>query len=60
METTHNINNGRFFFQVRFHLGSGINGNPFIVEFLYIDIIVVRFHLGSGINGNVKINSKIG
>ncbi len=37
---------------VRFHLGSGINGNvPAIFPTnVFID---VRFHLGSGINGNI-------
>ncbi len=38
---------------VRFHLGSGINGNLslFVREVLEN---IVRFHLGSGINGNTN------
>jgi hypothetical protein len=35
---------------VRFHLGSGINGNG--LNCIGIDSLDVRFHLGSGINGN--------
>ncbi len=39
---------------VRFHLGSGINGNTYN-ELITVVIVLnyVRFHLGSGINGNV-------
>ncbi|EFA71862.1 hypothetical protein CRD_00788 [Raphidiopsis brookii D9] len=36
---------------VRFHLGSGINGN-FVDTFSLVSVTSVRFHLGSGINGN--------
>ncbi len=40
--------------KVRFHLGSGINGNTVIpsVRSPIAEITAVRFHLGSGINGN--------
>ncbi len=39
--------------RVRFHLGSGINGNgdKGMVDPMFSKL--VRFHLGSGINGNV-------
>jgi hypothetical protein len=38
---------------VRFHLGSGINGNLTGIEGIKITTPPnVRFHLGSGINGN--------
>ncbi len=37
---------------VRFHLGSGINGNLFYNRQRAEVEARVRFHLGSGINGN--------
>ncbi len=38
---------------VRFHLGSGINGNVQLFLLSYSPPWgIVRFHLGSGINGN--------
>ncbi len=50
---------------VRFHLGSGINGNLNVIVFIIVsmlkilhcfpvDFFLVRFHLGSGINGNIR------
>ncbi len=38
---------------VRFHLGSGINGNA-VNQLPSGRVSSVRFHLGSGINGNIK------
>ncbi len=37
---------------VRFHLGSGINGNKITTALGAGAAFLVRFHLGSGINGN--------
>ncbi len=37
---------------VRFHLGSGINGNGDVGGVGGVGPGAVRFHLGSGINGN--------
>ena len=42
---------------VRFHLGSGINGNAVRILALRPRLSAVRFHLGSGINGNYLILS---
>ncbi len=41
---------------VRFHLGSGINGNMHCDVHKSISAYnIVRFHLGSGINGNLLL-----
>ncbi len=54
METRYRWNDEAESWNVRFHLGSGINGNPPGKAMdRYLILVSVRFHLGSGINGNV-------
>ncbi len=54
METGFNPTKGKPT-EVRFHLGSGINGNVYLlIQQSYRDGLV-RFHLGSGINGNKEL-----
>ncbi len=54
METTTEGYSTSFCIVVRFHLGSGINGNCFLLDKGSRAFGLVRFHLGSGINGNLS------